>query len=296
MYLALTVCLQLLGLSLGSTKTTNTTRLCELYNYLGSQTVALMNSNLVNMNYLYSSPDQLTYFSLCDSLDESIPAALGLEDDYYVFISCRNGSACFGIKTTDIIDITPRLVNKERKLYIYDIFLSDPVDKIPIVLSFPNYQDFGNNSGGDPNATVVYHRVSNSPVEYMPINCHNYSIAAPTEAILATDIYLFGTRNYLTSWAFAVVSGSFMLTSVCFHNFISLSGKMSSFCFFINFYILYRLIDLLFGTIYTPDPIIATISVILVPVAFGYVLSFLDRSKTYYGTFCSLLLTQTCTH
>ena len=170
--------------------------------------------------------------------------------------------------------ILPKSIGKNT--FVYQIVFKHPFDDIPILISFPDESIQATDSL--LNTTVRYSRINNSNIEYEPINFHNYSIRV--KAVIDIDIvdtYFFGSNHYVGSWIWAVVGTSFMLTSACFHNFETTSGKLSSFTFFLYFYIVYRLIDTFYSIFYNPNIWISTTSVILFPGVAAYIMTYLEN-------------------
>ena len=258
---------------------------CEIYDYLNFRTVQIDDTDVANMNFVYADDNIRTYLSICTPLHSSIVAqAEGLDPNLkYNFISCDKND-CFGLTPNQIITALPRIYGVNN--YTVRLVYKHPRDNLPLIVSFPDLSIQVNASG--LNQTVLYSRVEDNNEEYEPIAFHNYSFRAKADPkIQIIDTYLFGSQHYFNSWVWAVVGVSFMLSSACFHNFATTSGRLSSFTFFIYFYTFYRIIDTFYCVAYTPPALIATSSVIIFPGVAAYVLTNLDRMDINYYAFCT---------
>lgn len=259
---------------------------CLYFDYLNFRSVNINDTDIQNMNFAYSDENQTTYFSLCNDIDSSIVQSLGMSNSTsYTFISCQKDWGCFGLKNEDMITSLPKKVSPTKT--IYQIIFKHPKEKIPIIISFPDDSiEISSNSSGTNNGTVKMVKVSENIQEYDPINYYNYSFRVKTAPSLSLyDVYLFGPDHYMNSWIWAVVGVSFMLSSACFHNFLTTSGRLSSFTFFIYFYVTYRTLDWIYCSLYSPQYIVATTSVIIFPGFVAYVLTYVDNIMARNVTF-----------
>lgn len=258
---------------------------CDLYDYLNFRTVHIADTDISNMNFVYKDNDQITYFSICNALDESIVAQSNLStDSTYNIITCTVDK-CYGLSQSDMVTALPlidgRGSNTVRLIYKH------PIDDLPLIISFPDRRI--ELDGVSLNNSVIYERIFDNKDEYEPAEYHNYSIRVKEKPdIKIVDTYIFGTQYYVNSWIWAVVGVSFMLSSACFHNFVTTSGKLSSFTYFIYFYTGYRLMDTFYCVFYTPSLLIASTSVIIFPGAIAYVLTHLDDMRYNYYALCKV--------
>ena len=258
---------------------------CEFYDHLTARTIKIEDADLANMNFVYADDYQVTYLSLCTPLDQSIVVQAGINDTskQYSFISCRS-SACFGLTFDDIVSAIPKKP-KNNNQTVVRILYKHPVDDIPILISFP---DDRNATTDRLDNSVRYENVRDSKEEYEPISYHNYTLHVKASAeVLILDTYYFGAEHYINSWVWTILAVSFMVSSACFHNYATTSGRLSSFVYFIYFYVCYRVIDSFYNIVYSPNIIIATTSVIIFPGVVAYVFSNLenkDANNTAFGT------------
>lgn len=267
---------------------------CEVYDYQTARAVRINDPDLMGMNFVYSDDDQATYFSLCYPLDRGILKNTDFENstESYSFVSCRKESACIGLTFDDIITVIP-LRLKEANLTVIQIMYKHPLDEIPIFISFPDTsipvlkQSL--------TSKVKYKLVRDNPKEYEPRDFHNYSMNVKLQPeVKILDTYYFGTQYYVNSWIWAVVAVSFTVSSVCFHNYATTSGRLSSFIYFIYFYVVYRMIDAFYGIVYTPTIEICTTSVIIFPGVIAYIFAHLDNIDANYIAFGTILVIQPC--
>lgn len=262
-----------------------TQKACDLYDYLNSRTIRLSDFDISNMNFAYTDSTQQTYFSLCNPLDADIVDQMGIENNGYSFVQCvyKDRVECFGLGLKDIVMSTPSGVNKEIGEYL--IYYKHPIDGLPIVIILPQKND-SIEDGALNNPAVEYSLHTSNPVEYEPSSYHNYSINVKRyPEIFVLDTYYFGPNHYWNSWLWAVIGASFMLSSACFHNYLTTSGRLSSFTFFIYFYVCYRLIDTFYSAFYTPNIIVATSSVIIFPGVIAYITTYLESGTANYIAF-----------
>lgn len=258
---------------------------CEMYDYQTARTIRIDDADLAGMNFAYSDDYQSTYFSLCNPLDFDVLQNTDFENSTldYSFVSCRNGSACVGLSFNDIVTVMPVNI-KDSNITVVQIMYKHPFDDIPILLSFPDTTI--STTTAQLNNTVKYSLVRNNKREYEPIDFHNYSFnVKPNAAVKILDTYYFGSQHYINSWIFAVVAVSFTVSSSCFHNYATTSGRLSSFIYFVYFYVCYRTLDTFYGIVYTPNIIIATTSVIIFPSVVAYIFAHLDNLDANFVAF-----------
>lgn len=275
----------LFGLFLSHTLAKPIDSYCEVYDYQTLRTIRINDADMIGMNFAYSDDDQYTYFSLCHPLDRGLLAETDFENSTqsYSFVSCKKGSSCIGLTFDDIITVIPMDL-RDANLTIVQIMYKHPLEKIPILISFPDTSI--STTSQKLNNIVNYKLVRDNQNEYEPIDFYNYSInIKSTPEVKILDTYYFGAQHYLSSWIWAIVAVSFMVSSACFHNYATTSGRLSSFIYFIYFYIVYRMIDTFYGILYTPNILIATTSVIIFPGVVAYIFAHLENDEANYLAF-----------
>lgn len=267
---------------------------CSHFDYLNNRRVEITDKNLARMNFAYSDFNHITYFKICGTLDSNIitsfPNSSLNPNNSYSFVSCESGDGCFGLQESDIVMAITKKVSKSiSSREIIQIVYKHPKKENLIIISFPDYNI---TVGSGPSATVRLSEIVNSPSEYEPKNFLNYSIrVSENDGYQIVDTYLYGPSHYYNSWLWATIGASFMLSSACFHNFQTTSGRLSSFTFFIIFYVFYRLMDTFYCISYSPFAWIATSSAVVFPGILSYIVTYFDKKSLNYFFFGMFLLT-----
>lgn len=282
----------LLGL-LGLTRFVICDTECAHFDYLNNRRVEITDRNLARMNFVFSDMNHTTYFKVCGTLDPGIVNSFsGLNIDgnkSYSFISCES-IGCFGLQESDIVMALTKKVSKAiSSREIVEIVYKHPLRDSLILISFPDYSI---TAGSGLATTVLLNETTDSSVEYEPKKFLNYSMrVSAADGYQIVDTYLYGPSHYYNSWLWAIIGASFMLSSACFHNFQTTSGRLSSFTFFIIFYVFYRSMDTFYCISYSPYAWIATTSAVIFPGMLSYIITYFDKKGLnyfFFGKLCSL--------
>lgn len=264
---------------------------CSHFDYLNNRRVEITDRNLARMNFVFSDMNHTTYFKVCGNLDPGIVSSLSNgnidANKSYSFVSCET-TGCFGLQQSDIVMALTKKVSKAiSSREIVEIVYKHPLRDSLILISFPDYSI---TAGPSVIGTVLLNQTTNSSLEYEPKTYLNYSLrVSENDGYQIVDTYLYGPSHYYNSWLWAIIGASFMLSSACFHNFQTTSGRLSSFTFFIIFYVFYRCLDTFYCISYSPYAWIATTSAVIFPGVLSYIITYFDKKGLNYFFFGMML-------
>lgn len=261
-------------------------RLCLLPDYISIAKIFITQDTDLNLaQYMFTFSRDLSngtlvtaYFTACGNLPPAIRSFCGVAADdntNYPFAEILNNTHCYIRKSSDLV--TARYVTRDGTPQ-FDLLYKGKLNNEMSVMNFQLSKSV------DKNKLTVNFTTREMKQIFSSRTANWYSVGVPEDYVEVKGQYWFGAINQITQY---IVGGAFfVLFVVCtiYHNHLSQLKGIFPFNFYINFYIAYRILDIVMTLMLFPlvSRWVTTPSIVILPAVTGWVLMKLGPVFTYH--------------
>src|SRR3990167_1604520 len=235
-----------------------------------------------------------SYFTVCGDLPPAIKSFCGVAADdktVYTFAEVLDNTHCYIRKSSDLV--TARWVTRDG-VPQFDLVYKGMINKDISVMNFV----LDKNVDTKKPLTVNYSYKEMSQI-FTSRPASIYTVNVPQDYVEVKGQYWFGAVNQVSQF---IVGGMFFILFVictAYNNHLSEFKGIFPFNFYINFYIVYRLLDILMTVMLFPlvSRWLTTPVIIIIPMAAGWVFMKIGPVFTHHRSiymFYIIVLTDLC--